>query len=129
MMMTTRNGKIILGLALVFLMAGASSGFAEGIKIFSGKISEIARGTELDIAKKGTFYVLRLKEHPSIEFRLSTGDAVKFGVIEAAGSTGVMTPKQTKGLGWKVKLTCDGKNLGLVKAPVYQVVSLQRLSD
>ena len=32
---------------------------------------------------------------------------MRYGLIEQAGPTGVVTPKMSKGIGWKVKLTCD----------------------
>jgi hypothetical protein len=116
-----------LGLALVIAWAGAAHGQAS--TPFTGKITEIARGTQLDIGKKDTFYILRLAEYPKAEFRLAHEDAVRYGVIEAAGPTEVVTPKQSKGLGWRVKLICDGKNLGLLKTPIYKVISLERLND
>ena len=84
---------------------------------FTGKITEIARGTQLDVGKKDTFYMLRLDDYPKIEFRLASEDAVRFGVIEAAGPTAVVTPKKSKGLGWKVKLTCDAKNTRVAQGP------------
>ncbi len=125
--MATRNGKIILGLALVLLMAGVGPAFAQATKTFTGKITEIAKGTELDVNKRDIFYLVRLDEYPNIQFRLSPEDAVRFGVIEAAGSSAVLSPKMSKGMGWKVKLTCDAKNAGSLKAPVYRVISLVRL--
>jgi hypothetical protein len=128
-MMATHNGKIILGLALVFLLASVGPGFAQATKTFTGKITEIAKGTELGLGKKDIFYTLQLDEYPNIKFRLSTEDAVRFGVIKDAGPTGVVTPKHSKGLGWKVKLACDPKNLGQIKTPVYQVTSLVRLAN
>jgi hypothetical protein len=128
-MMATPNGKIILGLALVFLIASVGLGFAQATKTFTGKITEIAKGTELGLGKKDIFYALRLDEYPNIKFRLSTEDAVRFGVIKDAGPTGVVTPKHSKGLGWKVRLTCDPNNLGQIKTPVYRVTSLVRLDN
>ena len=50
-------------------------------------------------------------------------------MIEAAGPTEVVTPKKSKGLGWKVKLTCDANKTGSLKIPVYKVISLERLND
>ncbi len=128
-MMATPKGKIILGLALVFLIAGVGPGFAQATKTFTGKIAEIAKGTELDIGKREIFYTLRLDEYLNIRFRLSTEDAVRFGVVDATGTSGVLTPNKSKGLGWNVKLTCDPKNLGKIKTPVYQVTSLERLAN
>ena len=123
------HSKTLVGLWLVLGLAWAGTAHGQASQPFTGKITQIARGTELDINKKDTFYILRLEDYPKIEFRLAPEDAVRFGVIEAAGPTEVVTPKKSKGLGWKVKLICDGKNLGLVKAPIYKVISLERLND
>ena len=123
------RSKVLLGLGLVLVIAWAGAAHGQASKTFTGKITEIARGTQLDLGKKDTFYILRLEEYPKIEFRLASEDAVRFGVIEAAGPTAVVTPKKSKGLGWKVKLICDAKNLGSVKAPIYKVISLERLDD
>ena len=128
-MKSLQRSKVLLGLGLVLVIAWAGAAHGQASKPFTGKITEIARGTQLDIGKKDTFYILRLAEYPNTEFRLASEDAVRFGVIEAAGPTAVVTPKQSKGLGWRVKLICDGNNLGLVKAPIYKVISLERLSD
>ena len=111
------RNKALLGLGLVLVIAWAGAAHGQVSKTFTGKITEIARGTQLDVGKKDVFYILRLDDYPKIQFHLAPEDAVKFGVIEAAGPTEVVTPKKSKGLGWKVKLICDGKNLGLVKDP------------
>ncbi|MDP3181810.1 MAG: hypothetical protein Q8M54_03210 [Desulfobaccales bacterium] len=127
-MKTTRNDKIILGLALVFLMAQAGSVCAQPTKTFTGVVKEIGKATNLNIGQTDTFYIVRLDNYPNAEFRLPPGDAVRYGLIETAGSSGVVTPKQSKGLGWKVKLTCDNKPQGPVKAPIYRVLSLERVN-
>jgi hypothetical protein len=123
------RSKFLLGLGLVLVMAWAGAAQGQASKTFTGKITGMARGTQLDLGKSGTFYILRLADYPKTEFRLAHEDAVRFGVIEAAGPTAVVTPKQSKGLGWRVKLICDGKNLGERAAPIYNVISLERLSD
>jgi len=128
-MMKTRKNKIILGLALVFLLGAVGPVSGQTTKTFTGKISEIAKGSELDIAKTDTFYMVKLEEYPKIRFRLTPEDAVRFGVIEKAGPTGVVTPKMSKGMGWKVKLTCNASNLGDFKVPVYKVTALERLDN
>jgi hypothetical protein len=127
-MISGRN-QVLLGLGLVLLIAWAGAAQGQATKTFTGKITEIAKGRELDIGKREIFYNLRLDEHPTVQFHLSPQDAVRFGVIEATGPTTVLTPKQSKGLGWKVKLNCDPKNLGSVKTPIYKVISLERLND
>src|SRR5665648_392644 len=127
-MISCRN-KVLLGLGLVLLIAWAGAAHGQVTKTFIGKITEIAKGTELDINKRDTFYMLRLEDYPNIEFRLASEDAVRFGVVEAAGLAQVVTPKMSKGLGWKVKLTCDANKTGSLKTPVYKVISLERLGD
>jgi hypothetical protein len=125
--MATRNGKIILGLALVLLIAGVGPAFAQATKDFTGKITEIAKGTELNVNKKDIFYIVRLDEYPNTQFRLSLEDARRFGVIGETGATAVLSPKMSTGLGWKVKLTCDADKTGSLKSPIYKVISLARL--
>jgi hypothetical protein len=128
-MMKTRKNKIILGLALVFLLGAVGPVSGQATKTFTGKISEIAKGSELDLNKRDVFYIVKLEEYPKIKFRLIPEDAVKFGVIEKSGPTGVVTPKMSKGMGWKVKLTCNSTNFGDLQAPVYKVTSLERLDN
>jgi hypothetical protein len=125
--MLARNDKIILGLALVLLMAGIGPGFAQATKTFTGKITEIAKGTELDVDRRDIYYIVRLDEYPDIQFRLSPEDAVRFGVISAVGPTAILSPKMSKGLGWKVKLTCGASTPRSLKAPVFRVISLVKL--
>ncbi len=127
--MVIRNSKMILGLVLVFLLGVGGPVAGQTTKTFTGKINAIDKGTELDIAKTAVFYTIRLEEHPKIKFRLTPEDAVKFGIIDSAGPTGVVTPKMSKGLGWKVKLTCDASSFGELKAPTYKVISVERLEN
>jgi hypothetical protein len=123
------RNKALLGLGLVLLIAWAGAALGQSTKSFTGKITEIARGTQLDVGKEGTFYMLRIEDYPNIEFRLAPEDAVRFGVVEAGGPAQVVTSKMSKGLGWKVKLTCDANKTGSLKTPVYKVISLVRLGD
>jgi len=127
--MAFRNGKIILSMALAFLLAGSGPVFGQATKTFTGKISEIAKGSELDIAKRDIFYTLRLAEHPGILFRLTPEEAVRSGVIEATGNTVVLTPRMSKGLGWKVKLTCEARYTGGAEFPTYRVLAVERLEN
>ncbi len=57
-MLVTRKSKLILGLVLVLLLVDLGPIFGQASKIFTGKITEIAKGTELDIAKHGHFLYL-----------------------------------------------------------------------
>ncbi len=125
--MTINKGKLTILWAMVLLVALAAPTAGQTTKTFTGKITEIARGSELDIAKHDVFYVIKLEEYPKIKFRMTPEEAVRFGVIEQAGPTGLVTPKMSKGMGWKVKLTCNASNLGDFKVPVYRVTSLERL--
>ena len=127
--MVMRNSKIILGLALVFLLGLVGPVSGQAAKTFTGKITEISKGTELDLTKHGSFYTVRLEEYSKITFHLSPEDAVRFGVIDATGTSGVLTPKKSKGMGWKVKITCDPNKTGPVEAPSYKVTSLERLDN
>lgn len=124
--MAARKIKFVIVLVLVLLLVDLGALFAQAAKTFTGKISEIAKGTELDVNQHGTFYTLRLEEQPRISFRLSTADAVRFGVVDP---TGMLTPKKSKGLGWQVKLDCKPENIGSRDVPVYKVISLKRLKD
>lgn len=123
------RNKALLGLGLALVIAWAGAAHGQATKSFTGKITEITRGTELDVGKKDTFYTLRLEDYLNTEFRLASEDAVRFGVVDAAGLAQVVTPKMSKGLGWKVKLTCDANKTGSFKNPVYKVISLVRLGD
>jgi hypothetical protein len=114
-----------LGLALVIAWAGAAHG--QATKSFTGTIIELSRGTQLEPGKKDTFYTLRLEDYPNTEFRFASEDAVRFGIVAPGGPGEVLTSKMSKGVGWKVKLTCDANKAGSLKNPVYKVISLERL--
>jgi hypothetical protein len=134
----TRKFKLIIGLALVLLLVdvgptlgqyGGQTTLPQATKTFTGKITEIAMGTELDILKHARFYIVRLEEYPKLQFRLSLEDAEKYGLIARGGPTGVVIPKMSKGIGWRVKLTCDPYYAGDIKTPTYRVTALERLGD
>ena len=63
MMLVTRKSKLIIGLVLVLLLVDLGPIFGQASKIFTGTITEIAKGTELDINKRDTFYILRLDQN------------------------------------------------------------------
>lgn len=128
-LIATRRHKILPAVCLALLIAWAGSAWGQGAKTFTGKITEIAKGTQLDLGKSDIYYTLRLAEYHNISFRLTVDDAARFGLIDKSGVSGVPTPKMSKGVGWKVRLTCDPKNLGENKAPVYKVTSLTKLDD
>jgi hypothetical protein len=128
-MTPTRRNKALLGLGLILGIAWAGAVHGQATKSFTGKITEITRGTELDVGKKDTFYTLRLEDYPNTEFRLASEDALRFGIVAPGGLGQVVTSKMSKGVGWKVKLTCDAHKTGSFKLPVYRVISLVRLGD
>ena len=68
-------------------------------KTFTGKITEIAKGTQLDIGKTDIFYTVRLEEYHKISFRLTPDDAVRFGVIDKAGISGGADSQDEQGHG------------------------------
>jgi len=125
-MLITCRSKVLLGLwlAVVLGWAGAAQGQAV-TKTFTGIIKEIGKATSI---RGDIFYIIKLEEYPNPEFRISAKDAAHFGVIDAAGPTGVVTPKKSKGIGWKVKLTTENKYEGTLNAPSYRVISLERLN-
>ncbi len=127
--MALRNGKIILSMTLALLLAGVGPVFGQATKTFTGKISEIARGIELDVDKRDIFYTLRLEEHPGFIFRLTPEEAVRSGVIEGTGNTVLLTPRMSKGMGWKVKLTCEARYTGKSESPTYRVLAVERLEN
>ena len=130
--MALRQGKIILSMTLVLLLAGGVPVFGQATRTFTGKITEIAQrtgGTEFDVGRHRNFYILHLEEYPETGFRLSPEDAVRFGVIDPTGITGLLTPKKSKGLGWKVKLTCEGQSIWDSQPPTYRVPDVERLEN
>ena len=116
-------------MAMVLLLAAGGPVFGQDTRTFTGKITEIARGTELDVDRHGNFYILHLEEYPETSFRLTPEDAVRFGVVDPTGITGLLTPKKSKGLGWKVTVTCEGKATGGRNSPTYRVLDLERLEN
>jgi hypothetical protein len=133
----TRKFKFIIGLALALLLVDLGLTLAQyggptltqATKTFTGKITEIAVGTELDVAKYAKYYIVRLEEYPKIQFRFTLEDAERYGLVARGGPTGVVTPKMSKGIGWRVKLTCDPLYTGDIKNPTYRVTALQKLED
>jgi hypothetical protein len=116
-------------LLLAFFLTGALASYgAPAIATFTGKIQDIRKATTLGPGKRGTFYTIKLANEPRTEFRLSDDDAVRYGLVAAVGPSMVVTPKMKKGLGWKVRLTCDNPT-GSLSAPVYRVRSLERLDN
>ena len=133
----TPKFKLIIGLALVLLLVevGPTLGqygqptVAQATKTFTGKIAEIAMGAELDVAKYARYYIVRLKEYPNIQFRFTPEDAERYGLVARGGPTAVVIPRMSKGIGWRVKLTCNPLYAGDIKNPTYLVTGLEKLED
>ena len=129
--------RFIIGLVLVLLLVevGPTLGqygqptVAQATKTFTGKIAEIAMGTELNVGRYGKYYIVRLEEHPNIQFRFTPEDAERYGLVARGGLAEVVTPKMSKGIGWRVKLTCDPYYAGDIKNPTYRVKELEKLED
>jgi hypothetical protein len=111
-----------------FCLAAALTSYAARPAIFTGKIQDIRKATALGLGKQGTFYSIKLDSQPKPDFHLSVDDAVRYGVIDPAGPSMVVTPKMKKGLGWKVRLTCEDPT-GPLSAPVYRIKLLERLDN
>ena len=123
-----RGYRIIPGLLLAIFLAGVGAAYAKSpIITFTGKIQEIRSATALDIGKADKFITIKLDTELKAEFRLSHEDAVRYGLIDPAGPSQVLTTRRSKGLGWKVRLTCDNDPQGSLTAPVYKVKSLERI--
>ncbi|OGP71738.1 MAG: hypothetical protein A2Y80_01725 [Deltaproteobacteria bacterium RBG_13_58_19] len=92
---------------------------------YVGKIQEIASKTGLTLGSSGKYLALRLDSQPKLDFRLTVEDGVRFGLIEETGTSAVLTPGRLKGLGWKVRLTCEKK--ATFTDTLYWVTNLERL--
>jgi hypothetical protein len=125
MVRLTRGSKALLGLYLVVALGWAGVAYGQATtKTHTGIIKEIGKALTL---KGENFYSFRLEEYPKTEFRISAPDAVRYGLIETAGTTGVITPKMSKGVGWKVKVTTEKSYEGTSSNPSYRVLAVERL--
>ncbi len=121
------NKKLLALLFLVSLLgAGLAYGQAPDVS-FTGRITEISKSIDLGVMRTEQLLVIKLDNLPNTQFKISRDEAVRAGIIETSGVSAVLTPGQTKGIGWKVKLFC--KNQGTVKTPNYRVKSLERISE
>jgi hypothetical protein len=117
--------KIIPFLVLLWLLTVLTAAAQTTRQTYVGKIQEIGSKTGLTMASAGKYLVIKLDSQPKIEFRVTPEDAARFGLIEEKGSSAVLTPGRIKGLGWKVRLTCD-KKVSLADT-TYLVTNLERL--
>ena len=113
-------------MVLVLLLVDLGPIFGQASKIFTGKITEIAKGTELDIAKHGTFYILRLDEYAKVQFRLTSEDAVSYRADREGGADGGSDPQDEQGYGLAGETDLQPELCRRsIKAPIYRVISVK----
>jgi hypothetical protein len=113
-------------ICLVPVLAGAAS---ERGLTFVGKIEEIAIKSTISPVGMGPgekSLVIKLDSKPKIDFRITNKDAARYGLIDTSRTSAVLLPGQVKGVGWKVRLTCN-KEERLGGEPTYLVTKLERL--
>ena len=119
--------KVIIFLMLLSIpgMVLAASEQTTGLT-FVGKIEEIASKTTTGpVGAMDRYLAIKLDSKPKLDFRVTNMDAASFGLIDTAQPSAVLTPGKIKGLGWKVRLTCDKKTT--MNEPFYLVTKLERL--
>lgn len=97
---------------------------------FEGKIEEIAVRTTISPVGQGRTeknLAIKLDSKPNLDISVSARDAVKFGLIDTEQPSAVLAPGRIKGVGWKVRLTCDKKTNMSLADPFYIVTKLERL--
>jgi len=93
---------------------------------FVGIIEEIATKTTLTgMGSTEKYLAIKLDSKPKLDFRITAMDAARFGLIDTAQPSAVLTPGKIKGLGWKIRLTCDKRTT--LGEPMYMVTNLERL--
>jgi len=119
--------KKIFPLVLLLVGLSAISAAARDTGLtFTGKIEEIAIKTSVGpLGGMEKNLAIKLDTKPKLDIRVSTRDAHRFGLIDTDQPSMVMTPGKIKGLGWKVRLTCDKKTT--MSEPFYVVTKLERL--
>jgi len=119
--------KVILILMLLCIpaMVLAASEQTTGLT-FVGKIEEIATKTTMSpVGGMEKYLAIKLDSKPKLDFRVTYRDAASFGLIDTDHPSAVLVPGKIKGLGWKVRLTCDKKTT--MSDPIYMVTNLERL--
>jgi hypothetical protein len=113
---------VLICAATVFAAAAQDSGLT-----FLGNIEEISTKTTMTpMGGMEKYLVLKLDSKPRIDFRVTGSDAARFGIIDSSQPSAVLTPDKIKGVGWKVRLTCN-KSETLGGPPIYLVTKLERL--
>jgi hypothetical protein len=123
------RAKIITVVLVAVCLTGIMAAAALASVTFKGKIDEIRKANAMGLGDREVFFVIKLNSEPYKLFRMTPNDAVSYGIIDQVGNSQIVTPKQAKGLGWKVKLECDPNPEGALNRPVYRVKDLERLDD
>ncbi|OGP70661.1 MAG: hypothetical protein A2Z73_06440 [Deltaproteobacteria bacterium RBG_13_60_28] len=117
--------KAILLLVLIWAVTVFSAA-AQTTLIFVGKIEEVATKTQMTgMGSTEKYLSIKLDSKPKLDFRITARDAARFGLTDTAQPSAVITPGKIKGVGWKVRLTCDKKTT--LGDPIYMVLKLERL--
>jgi hypothetical protein len=118
--------KIFPLILLLFAFTGPSTAAQDTGLTFVGKIEEIAMKTSVGpLGGMEKNLAIKLDSKPKLDFRINTRDAARFGLIDTDQPSAVLTPGKIKGVGWKVRLTCDKKTT--MSEPFYVVTKLERL--
>ncbi|MFZ5453703.1 MAG: hypothetical protein ACOZF2_17750 [Thermodesulfobacteriota bacterium] len=119
--------KVILLMVLLCLGVAFSAVAGDKGLTFTGKIEEIAMKTVLTpLGGSEKILTLKLDSKPKLDFRMPAKDAARYGLIDTPKPSAILLPGQVKGVGWKVKLTCD-KESSFGGEPAYQVTKLEKL--
>jgi hypothetical protein len=125
--MLKRIFLLVLLLVALAVFAEATAARDTGLT-FTGKIEEVAIKTSVGpMGGMEKNLAIKLDSKPKLDFRMSTGNAARYGLLETDQPSLVMTPGKIKGVGWKVRLTCDKKET--MSEPYYVVTRLERLEQ
>jgi hypothetical protein len=119
---------LIVALGVVAMLAGTVPAALEQTTglTFVGKIEEISiKTTMTPVGGMEKFLAIKLDSKPKMDFRVPIKDAAHYGLIDTDHLSAVLTPGKIKGLGWKVRLTCNKQST--MNDPNYLVTNLQRL--
>jgi hypothetical protein len=113
-------------LLLLFAFADLSMAAQDTGLTFVGKIEEISMKTSMGpMGGMEKNLAIKLDSKPKLDFRMTAMDASRFGLIDTDQPSAVLTPGKIKGLGWKVRVTCDKK--ATMGDPYYLVTNLEKL--
>ena len=121
--------KIFPFILMLFALTVLSAAAQDKGLTFTGKIEEIAMKTSVGpMGSMGGMeknLAIKLDSKPKLDIRVTYRDAARFGLIDTDQPSAVLTPGKIKGVGWKVRLTCDKKTT--MSEPFYVVTKLERL--